>query len=362
MLDMPDISSYQGDAGLRVGNIKSDGIIVKATEGTGYTNPYFRRDADDTLKLGRVLGIYHYASGYNWKAEADYFLNAVGPYLGKAVLILDYEMPAVLIGRESFAKQWLDYVKEKTGQTPWFYTYLFVENGYNSKDNPTPFNWSGIAKSYPLWLAQYQIGAVYGYQHRALNGRLKYWDKMTCFQHTDNGYLPGYGKRLDLNVFYGDKEDWAKWASKDGGVDEEMAWHPEVKYTDIGQFKVNRDNGANLYSDATLTKVIGTRTGSFKILSAKKGAVCAGTGQWFSQADGLTKINPLAINENSSAICKIVADDAFTQNEITATAKGVKHLPKGSKWQVKGRKGKYLRVGGPTDGMYIDADKTVIVL
>lgn len=360
---MPDISSYQGDSNFRVGNIQSDGIIVKATEGTGYTNPYFTRDAEDTLKLGRVLGIYHYATGFNWKAEADYFLSRVRPYIGKAVFILDFEAEAVLRGREAFVKNWLDYVKAETKQTPWLYTYLFVENGYNSKENPVPLNWTTVAKDYPLWLAQYNnYSPVYGYQPRALLGQLKYWDKMICFQYTSEGRLNGYNKQLDLNVFYGSREDWLKWTNKDGGVDEEMVWHPEVKYNEIGVFKVNRNNGANLYSDPTLTKSVGTRTGSYKIASARKGAVCAGTNQWFSQADGLTKLNPLAINDKAPAICKVITDDAFTQNETTPGASGIKHLPKNSTWRVMGRKGKYLIVGGKTDGTYLNADKAVIVL
>lgn len=362
MLNLVDISNWQGSAGFNPSTVSTDGYIVKATEGTSYTDPYLKDFADKTLASGRVLGLYHFATGYNWKAEADYFLSRVGNYIGKAVLILDFESSAVTTGGVQFATNWLNYVKEKTGSTPMFYTYLGVENS---------LNWSSLSKQYPLWLAQYNnYNTVNGFQPRSLYGSLKYWAKMTCFQYTSSGRLIGYNGNLDLNVFYGTKEDWCKKAGNFDGVNEEMAWHPEVKWNQLGMFRINRANGINLYTSSDLAIVTQEdvhdavrKYGDFVIWQAKGGAVKLGTDvQWASQADGLTKINPLAVNDRARAICKITTDDAYTQNEPDWKTGGIKHLPKGSTWQVFGRVDKYLIVGGEKDGKYINGDKAVIVL
>ena len=58
-----DAASYQ--AGLNPAKVPCDFVIVKATQGTSYINPDFRRMAEAVLKAGKLLGIYHYAAGGN---------------------------------------------------------------------------------------------------------------------------------------------------------------------------------------------------------------------------------------------------------------------------------------------------------
>ena len=66
-----------------------DFVIVKATGGAGYKNECFERHANDTLAAGKLLGCYHYARdrGYEGsaEAEADHFIDAFKPYVGKAI-------------------------------------------------------------------------------------------------------------------------------------------------------------------------------------------------------------------------------------------------------------------------------------
>lgn len=59
-----------------------DFAVVKATQGTGFTNGYMTSQARCVQQRGKSLGFYHYAGGGNATAEADYFVNAVRPYLG----------------------------------------------------------------------------------------------------------------------------------------------------------------------------------------------------------------------------------------------------------------------------------------
>lgn len=96
-----DISSWQDD--LVVSAMGTcDFVIVKATGGAGYSNECFRRHADETLASGKLLGCYHYARdrGYEGsaEAEADHFISAFKPYVGKAIPFLDWEADALSLG------------------------------------------------------------------------------------------------------------------------------------------------------------------------------------------------------------------------------------------------------------------------
>lgn len=68
-----DISAWQENIDLS--KVPCDFVIVKATEGTGYTSNCCVKQCDKTLKLNKCLGLYHYANGGVVKAEADRFLS-----------------------------------------------------------------------------------------------------------------------------------------------------------------------------------------------------------------------------------------------------------------------------------------------
>ena len=335
-----DVSSYQPG----IGNIGQQFVFVKATEGTNYVNPYMRPQ----LATAPHKGLYHFASGNSVVAEADWFLA----HWQRGVLpILDYEGNALTAWSVADVKQWLDYVYSKTGIKPLLYMSLAVENERN---------WSSCT-GYPLWIAQYNtMNAQYGFQPRPLYGRLRNWHQAAVFQYHSNTYLPGWSGGLDVDVLL---VPWNDLLTSNKKEDVEMSWHPQVKCNELGRFKVNRQVAA-LYADSKLAKPVDSRKygQEFKISRAMGGAVEAGDKQWFSQADGLTKINPLAVNTGAEAECEISADDAWTQNLPTSGQPGVKRLAKGQHYVVHGRIGKYLRVGNEQTGKFIDGDKALIVL
>lgn len=207
-LDGIDISSWQSD--LNIAKVPADFVIVKATGGKGYTNPYFNGQAYATLKSGKLLGIYHFAQevGYSGTAvqEADYFVKVAGDYVGRAVLVLDWEANALVLG-PSWAKKFLDRVYEKTGVRPLIYM---------SKSPTREFDWSSVAKHYKLWVAQYLNYSRTGYQSKPWTDGYGYgaWSSPTIFQYSSSGLLSGYSGSLDLDVFYGNEAYWKKLASK----------------------------------------------------------------------------------------------------------------------------------------------------
>lgn len=203
-----DVASYQ--AGMNVGEAAGDFVLVKATEGIDYTNPEFNGHAKQTLSAGKKLGVYHFIrNDSDIKQQADYFLTVVKPYIGKAMLVLDFEnTTGSTIQNQAgvgLAKQWLDYVYQQTSVRSVLYTGISCENS---------LDWSSVVKAnYGLWIAQYNnYNVVNGYQPRDLYGSLKHWKTAVMFQYTSTGRLPGWNGNLDFDVFYGDEAAWDKYA------------------------------------------------------------------------------------------------------------------------------------------------------
>lgn len=183
-----DISSHQ--AGLNVGAIWADFVIVKATEDDDYVNPYMVSQANATLGASKRLGFYHFARPGDAAAQARYFVSAVGALRAKATLWLDWEANAVAQG-PGWAKQFLDTVKSLTGATPGIYMNGSAVNGYD---------WSAVAREYPLWYAGGPNYSDYGssYSDPAVPN-VSYWGQPLIHQYTEDGRLPGYSGTLDLN-------------------------------------------------------------------------------------------------------------------------------------------------------------------
>ena len=197
-----DISSHQG--GLHVAAIWADFVIVKATEDDGYQNPYMGSQANATLGASKRLGFYHFARPGDAKEQARYFVDAVRGYVGKATLWLDWEANAVAQG-PGWAKTFLDAVKGMTGSTPGIYMNGSAVNGYD---------WSSVAREYPLWYAGGPDYSDYGtsYSDPAVPS-VSYWGSPLIHQYTEDGSLPGYSGTLDLNRL----RDRATWDRMIGG-------------------------------------------------------------------------------------------------------------------------------------------------
>lgn len=202
-----DVASYQ--AGLDPARVPCDFVIVKATQGTGYVNPDFKRMADAVLKAGKLLGIYHYGAGRNPISEAEFFLNTIDPYIGKAVLVLDWEKdqnPAFGRNDVDWSKKWLDHVKDKTGVRSFIYMSKIM--------GCRAHNWSAVAKDYPLWGAQYASNATTGYQSNPWtdSGKWGAWSEVTIFQYSSHGRLANWNANLDLDIAYMDRSGWQAYA------------------------------------------------------------------------------------------------------------------------------------------------------
>ena len=182
-----------------------DFAIIKATEGVGYVD-----DACDTLyqrckQAGKLLGVYHYARPdlrNTPEAEAIWFVKNIKNYLNEAIIVLDWEEGN--LGDVSWAKAWLDKVKELTGIKPLIYMSNYPVNAYN---------WSSVANAdYGLWVANY--GANTGAEGNRPS--VKWWSFYFIWQYTSKGHVQGYIGNVDLNNAYGDAVAWRKYANASG--------------------------------------------------------------------------------------------------------------------------------------------------
>jgi len=209
-----DISSWQ--AGIDLEAVEADFVIVKATQGTYYTNEYFYDWAEQTLSMGRQLGLYHFVTSFDSPVDqAYYFVETVRDFVGRAALFLDWEdtdgSNAVEQGVE-FAKTFLDTVYNLTGVKPLIYTSRNVVIGYD---------WTSVADAgYGLWMAQWLYANIDAIDNDYLDDPELYlsyngtdgfgaWDYPTIYQYVGtDGRLSGYSGSLDLNKFYGTVGDW----------------------------------------------------------------------------------------------------------------------------------------------------------
>lgn len=196
-----DISAWQGDAGIDLSKIAYDFCIVKATEGTDYKNRYFTAHCDKVLNRKKLLGVYHYANGGDPQKEADSFLACCKKYIGKAILVLDWEAKNNhLFGVKDleWCLQWCSYVQKKTGIKPLIYIQKSAMEAVKKA-------------GYNLWVAQYPDYEQTGYQAHPWNE-----GAYNCIirQYTSVGRLSGYAGNLDLNKAYISAASWNKLAGK----------------------------------------------------------------------------------------------------------------------------------------------------
>lgn len=200
-----DVSGWQ--KGINLKEVPADFVIMKATQGTTYVNPDCDRAYQQAKEAGRLLGVYHYFSGGDPVAEAEFFVKNVKGYVGEAILVLDWEgeQNAKFSQGPVVAKPFLDKVKELTGVRPLIYM---------SKSVCRAHDWSAVASEYALWVAQYADNNTTGYQSKPWTDNKGYgaWNSPVIFQYSSSGRLEGYSGNLDINIAYIDATVWKAYA------------------------------------------------------------------------------------------------------------------------------------------------------
>lgn len=202
-----DVSNWQ--CGINTANLNADFVVVGVTWGSGGVynnclnngvNTDATRMLDDALRSGKSVGTYHYARGTNAISEADYYVNHVSNYVGRAVLAVDWEaQDNRAFGNGAWLEQFVKRVYERTQVYPLVYVQASAINQLTSY----------VHQNCGLWVAQYASMNATGYQSQPwLIGR--YGEAMR--QYSSSGVVAGYSGRLDLNLFRGERWQWDKYA------------------------------------------------------------------------------------------------------------------------------------------------------
>jgi GH25 family lysozyme M1 (1,4-beta-N-acetylmuramidase)/LysM repeat protein len=200
MLRVVDVASHQ--AGIVTGALDCDAVICKATEGTGYVNPYCDEHYQSAKAAGKLLGVYHYASGGNPEAEAEFFINNVQGYLHEAILVLDWESgDNAAWGDSSWVARFCAHVVALTGINPMIYVQRSAAN-----------QCVGLG-DYGIWLAEYPDYARRGWGDYV---EPNYSGDYAMHQFTSSGAISGWSGPLDLSLFFGDAKAWLAYAGATG--------------------------------------------------------------------------------------------------------------------------------------------------
>ncbi len=197
-----DISNWQ--RGLDIASTGAEFVICKATQGTTFVDPSCDRHYQLAKKLGLKLGVYHYASGGDPIAEADFFVRNIRGYIGEAILVLDWErnQNSRFGEHASWCIRFLNRVKELTGVKPLIYMSASVIK---------MADWSSVVKGdYGLWVAGYPDNRD-SWDVPKFLWNVSPWPFYAIWQYTSSG------GRLDRDVFKGDRTAWDKYAGKSGG-------------------------------------------------------------------------------------------------------------------------------------------------
>jgi len=190
MLKGPDVSHYQGNIDFSILKTVRDFIIIKATEGVGYTDDKFLLNQTGARNAGMLLGYYHFARpdlGNTADAEATWFLKAIGSLKEGEVLCLDFEVS--FAGRVVWCKSWLDKVFSVSKCKPVIYL---------NKSLAVGTDWSEVINAgYGLWLADYS------YDPNSAVPSTK-WPVTAFRQYSNKETVKGISGGADDNVFYGD--------------------------------------------------------------------------------------------------------------------------------------------------------------
>lgn len=181
-----DISSYQRNNFKSIIDNNNAFVIIKATEGRTYLNPYMDVQAQYAESKGKLIGFYHYArpeNGNTAEQEATHFVDSVKNYIGRAVLVLDYEGNAHKVG-STWAADFIKAVKKQCGVLPIFYT----SEAYLSKYKTVQKTGAG------LWVAKYSTKSP----------KYSPWTLLAMWQYTSYPY--------DKSKFYGTANAWKKYA------------------------------------------------------------------------------------------------------------------------------------------------------
>lgn len=194
-MSMYTVDVYSGSSDSIIRDSHAQGVIVKATQGTGYVNPRCNAQYALAKSLGKKLGLYHYAGGGNPESEAQYFINNIKNYVGTAVLILDWESyQNASWGNTNWARRFVNEVHRLTSVWPLIYV-----------QESALWQVANCANTCGVWVAKYASMNWYSWNLPNMRVSSGAFGALTGWQFT--------GGDMDRSIFYIDSAAWDKIAN-----------------------------------------------------------------------------------------------------------------------------------------------------
>ena len=193
------VDVYSGSADSIIQDAHAQGVIIKATQGTGYVNPRCNHQWDLAGQLGKLRGLYHYAGGGNPEAEAQFFINNIKNYVGQGILILDWESyQNSAWGDTNWSLRFVTEVHRLTGVWPLIYV-----------QESALWQVANCANTCGAWVAKYASMNWNSWTLPNMNVSSGAFKFLTGWQYT--------GGDMDRSIFYLDEAGWKKLANPTGG-------------------------------------------------------------------------------------------------------------------------------------------------
>lgn len=194
------VDVYSGSSDNIIRDSHAQGVIVKATQGTSYVNPRCNHQYELAGQLGKLRGLYHYAGGGNPEAEAQYFINNIKNYVGKAVLILDWESyQNASWGNSNWSLRFANEVHRLTNVWPLIYV-----------QESALWQVANCASKCGVWVAKYASMNWNSWTLPDMSVSSGAFACLTGWQFT--------GGDMDRSIFYLDANAWNKIASGDDTI------------------------------------------------------------------------------------------------------------------------------------------------
>lgn len=342
-IKMIDVSHYTGSVDWQ--KVKNTGIsaaYMKATEGIGVLDETLDGNIRGSQAVGILCGAYHFAhpESNGWQDEADYFISVISKYNLELMPVLDFEYPATYNSSLSakflseWARNWINYVQEKTGRTVMIYTgkwYIDQYGIYGLNDQP-------------LWISKYSDVPP---------ADCAGWTAWTAWQTSENTYVDGagncdFGYAVSLDALRGGNAPIQSQPQQPSQATPQQPSEPSLNIGALGVVTINTDS-LNLRkepnADSTIIKELhqgetylyyGSCDGGWQNIGG--GFV---NGKYTTYKPGTATVTASALNVRSGA---------------SADSSIIDTVHNGDTLQVWGRYGNWIEIG--TDrfvyGAYVD--------
>ena len=186
-----DVSNWSGSIDWEsVTNSGVEFVVIQASEGTFYRDPYLQEDYNGAKENGLRVGFYHFLTATNAteaEQQARFFASVISGKTPDCKLAMDYEVfGGVSVGEiNNIAQIFLESVKRLTNKEVIIYSDLSNSREVFSRE---------LAQNYPLWIAYYG-------DYNQLRNIETNWETWQGVQYTDRGRVEGISGNVDRDIY-----------------------------------------------------------------------------------------------------------------------------------------------------------------